>query len=118
RSLLDLSLSRFLAFFECSRHLRDLPSFPTRRSSDLTGRAAFLQLGLRRLVHFHRAHELRRQQRIADAAPDVVPLAQHEPIRRPEDRKSTRLNSSHVKISYAVFCLKKKKTHYRGNTQI
>src|SRR5690606_39435671 len=28
-----------------------------------------------------------------------------------EDRKSTRLNSSHVKISYAVFCLKKKKIH-------
>src|SRR5690606_40356722 len=28
------------------------------------------------------------------------------------DRKSTRLNSSHVKISYAVFCLKKKKQHY------
>src|SRR5207302_10018150 len=29
--------------------------------------------------------------------------------KRNEDRKSTRLNSSHVKISYAVFCLKKKK---------
>src|SRR5438309_4264186 len=28
---------------------------------------------------------------------------------RPEDRKSTRLNSSHSSISYAVFCLKKKK---------
>src|SRR5436305_5239338 len=28
--------------------------------------------------------------------------------RRPADRKSTRLNSSHVRISYAVFCLKKK----------
>src|SRR3712207_8177505 len=28
---------------------------------------------------------------------------------RPEDRKSTRLNSSHANISYAVFCLKKKK---------
>src|SRR5690349_24017300 len=28
----------------------------------------------------------------------------------PRDRKSTRLNSSHVEISYAVFCLKKKKT--------
>src|SRR5436305_3461968 len=27
-----------------------------------------------------------------------------------EDRKSTRLNSSHVRISYAVFCLKKKKS--------
>src|SRR5258708_10515534 len=31
----------------------------------------------------------------------------------PEDRKSTRLNSSHQIISYAVFCLKKKK-HYRA----
>src|SRR3712207_8685068 len=28
----------------------------------------------------------------------------------PQDRKSTRLNSSHANISYAVFCLKKKKT--------
>src|SRR3989442_3617483 len=33
------------------------------------------------------------------------------------DRKSTRLNSSHVRISYAVFCLKKKKQtrHYASN---
>src|SRR2546430_6063168 len=30
----------------------------------------------------------------------------------PQDRKSTRLNSSHSQISYAVFCLKKKKTNY------
>src|SRR2546426_6855686 len=30
---------------------------------------------------------------------------------RGQDRKSTRLNSSHLVISYAVFCLKKKKTH-------
>src|SRR5438034_8770643 len=30
-----------------------------------------------------------------------------------EDRKSTRLNSSHTVISYAVFCLKKKKRNYR-----
>src|SRR5690349_23128965 len=30
----------------------------------------------------------------------------------PGDRKSTRLNSSHVEISYAVFCLKKKNNHY------
>src|SRR3989454_2541143 len=29
------------------------------------------------------------------------------------DRKSTRLNSSHLVISYAVFCLKKKKEHWR-----
>src|SRR4051812_50219557 len=34
---------------------------------------------------------------------------------RPADRKSTRLNSSHMSISYAVFCLKKKKKHKRSN---
>src|SRR2546430_3566716 len=33
----------------------------------------------------------------------------HGGSRRAEDRKSTRLNSSHSQISYAVFCLKKKK---------
>src|SRR3712207_6941048 len=31
-------------------------------------------------------------------------------VYKPRDRKSTRLNSSHANISYAVFCLKKKKT--------
>src|SRR3712207_7897302 len=36
---------------------------------------------------------------------DLLPLADQVPI----DRKSTRLNSSHANISYAVFCLKKKK---------
>src|SRR5947209_8993169 len=38
---------------------------------------------------------------------------------RPQDRKSTRLNSSHANISYAVFCLKKKKKktkHTQKNT--
>src|SRR5690606_40743103 len=34
-------------------------------------------------------------------------------LRKLIDRKSTRLNSSHVKISYAVFCLKKKKSDRR-----
>src|SRR3712207_7060751 len=33
------------------------------------------------------------------------------PFSEEEDRKSTRLNSSHANISYAVFCLKKKKEH-------
>src|SRR5204862_2842550 len=40
-------------------------------------------------------------------------------VARREDRKSTRLNSSHVEISYAVFCLKKKKkkiTHSKTRT--
>src|SRR3989442_2960110 len=40
------------------------------------------------------------------------PKPMAEVARRPFlDRKSTRLNSSHVRISYAVFCLKKKTTH-------
>src|SRR5690606_41147882 len=50
---------------------------------------------------------------------DRVGAARHEEadclfLRR--DRKSTRLNSSHVKISYAVFCLKKKKTDFKKCT--
>src|SRR3712207_8728666 len=40
-----------------------------------------------------------------DARPDTPDLLR--------DRKSTRLNSSHANISYAVFCLKKKSTHSR-----
>src|SRR5207249_6896114 len=46
--------------------------------------------------------------------PDIAQLRHLEPaavavLTRDLDRKSTRLNSSHVSISYAVFCLKKKK---------
>src|SRR5690349_22714005 len=44
---------------------------------------------------------------LLDALRDV--LKRIRPPRAHEDRKSTRLNSSHVEISYAVFCLKKKK---------
>src|SRR5207302_11410911 len=35
-----------------------------------------------------------------------------------QDRKSTRLNSSHVKISYVVFCLKKKKKNKKAHTTL
>src|SRR3712207_7563506 len=50
------------------------------------------------------------------AAPSARPhdMSHDGPSRRPApsgDRKSTRLNSSHANISYAVFCLKKKKNH-------
>src|SRR5205807_10415165 len=42
--------------------------------------------------------------------PRPQPAARPRPAaRKPPDRKSTRLNSSHLVISYAVFCLKKKK---------
>src|SRR5439155_20409547 len=40
---------------------------------------------------------------------DYRNIHDHDRQRRGKDRKSTRLNSSHVAISYAVFCLKKKK---------
>src|SRR2546430_4109030 len=52
---------------------------------------------------------------VAGEQDDLVPGAQEAPDHRQErgrpapDRKSTRLNSSHSQISYAVFCLKKKK---------
>src|SRR3712207_8288182 len=41
----------------------------------------------------------------------AVPAQPHDVLG--VDRKSTRLNSSHANISYAVFCLKKKKKHYQ-----
>src|SRR5690349_23555317 len=50
----------------------------------------------------------------ATAAP--APLALRNP-RRLTDRKSTRLNSSHVEISYAVFCLKKKTKKRKQRTR-
>src|SRR5690606_41180803 len=46
--------------------------------------------------------------RVGDVVEAFTAFGEETPDRR-VDRKSTRLNSSHVKISYAVFCLKKKK---------
>src|SRR5262245_63314031 len=84
-------------FFYCSRPHRDLHSFPTRRSSDLAaGALAFCK-------------------RSAIGKPSSQKYAiMRWPLNPSEasalsDRKSTRLNSSHLGISYAVFCLKKKK---------
>src|SRR5438132_3263963 len=45
---------------------------------------------------------------IARGEAPTVQRHQRPQVRRDEDRKSTRLNSSHTVISYAVFCLKKK----------
>src|SRR5690554_6983848 len=51
-----------------------------------------------------------RSANIADRRGDLTAQQQDEQQPgQPEDRKSTRLNSSHVRISYAVFCLKKKR---------
>src|SRR5699024_12427708 len=72
-------------------------SFPTRRSSDLgiATRTVFVHVPVG-----HRGDE----QLFRGAEVPGHRLAQY----RSQDRKSTRLNSSHVSISYAVFCLTKK----------
>src|SRR3989442_2234660 len=51
-----------------------------------------------------------------DSAPRAESQRRQLAVRR--DRKSTRLNSSHVRISYAVFCLKKKKNNGQIRTAV
>src|SRR5690606_41949936 len=87
---------------------RGLHSFPTRRSSDL--RRPRRAAGGRRIsgridviVVPHAAI----LARVAAEHADFRQVGRHI-AQVPEDRKSTRLNSSHVKSSYAVFWLKKK----------
>src|SRR5207253_10660031 len=79
----------------CPRPHRALHSFPTRRSSDLvspgTGGIVAVPAGASII-------DIVKTLRALNAS-SVLTI----------DRKSTRLNSSHVAISYAVFCLKKKK---------
>src|SRR5258708_24426850 len=55
----------------------------------------------------HQAREKVRQSRIADLGLVDLSQADGDGLARSTDRKSTRLNSSHQIISYAVFCLKK-----------
>src|SRR5207253_8886024 len=104
------------AFSLCySRHHPDLHSFPTRRSSDLyvDDRSGPDRLG-NRLVGRDR------QLGGRAAAESRIGARRHDErlwhVQCAGDRKSTRLNSSHVAISYAVFCLKKKKTRERETT--
>src|SRR5262245_63748922 len=89
-------------FFYCPGHHRDLHYFPTRRSSDLRHRARRRAVGQRR-----------RDGDLGSEQPHHGRLRRRERGERRRrlraDRKSTRLNSSHLGISYAVFCLKKKK---------
>src|SRR5690349_22532441 len=70
------------------------------------------------VIHAHAIAELASQQRDhrhAEQLARQVPQRDLDAAHRAQqDRKSTRLNSSHVEISYAVFCLKKKK-HNAGH---
>src|SRR5439155_8011900 len=103
----DLSDSMLHTRYFCFYAYVDPPvlhSFPTRRSSDLTVLAAYtlaLASGAKPLEAAH----------IANIAGGLVVMKRGTATvsRQELDRKSTRLNSSHVAISYAVFCLKKKR---------
>src|SRR5438105_10825775 len=84
-----------------------LHSFPTRRSSDLGERCrkAARQWSRWKAQQRYRATTAGKQKRNGQSQR----YREHVKSRKPPDRKSTRLNSSHEWISYAVFCLKKKK---------
>src|SRR5207253_5198176 len=100
-----------------STRYRDHNSFPTRRSSDLN-RSVIVMGGAN--IRSQIA-DLRRGVTMVVATPGrlldltergAIDLSMIEVLVLDEadrDRKSTRLNSSHVAISYAVFCLKKKR---------
>src|SRR5690606_42148821 len=96
----------------------DLHSFPTRRSSDLLVRERGPEVRIEEVVAgptdvrsfdpVTERPELGGRVRRRAVAVVQVPVGQRGQTAdsHARDRKSTRLNSSHVKISYAVFCLK------------
>src|SRR5207253_4298398 len=93
-----------------------LHPFPPRRSSDLPssyalGRAAILALRDKARAAGWGMRLFHDRLLGAGSLPSKLLAIDLEQLRRQRarDRKSTRLNSSHVAISYAVFCLKKKK---------
>src|SRR5207245_11384175 len=94
----------------CSRDHRELHSFPTRRFSDLSvGRGAARGRGAAALSRSTHAGAV--VFKLTEQGPRYLLVeASGRRDRWVLDRKSTRLNSSHGSISYAVFCLKKKKT--------
>src|SRR5207248_8244934 len=105
------------SFFPCFGALLDLLSFPTRRSSDLFAQPVFLLRLSRASIDSHfPAH-----WNLGDGQSTRRGLEGHDLScarkchSSSRDRKSTRLNSSHRTISYAVFCLKKKKAQQDTN---
>src|SRR5699024_12727568 len=95
--------------------LRRLLSFPTRRSSDLNEGPHLQKIAGEYLLTWsnYDTRDPRYQICFAKSKHIYGPYEAPEDNRvtKPstQDRKSTRLNSSHVSTSYAVFCLKKKK---------
>src|SRR5207248_9807247 len=103
----------FLFLIQYYRHHLNLHSFPTRRSSDLSPK--IVSGAAPKAGKEPAAVKIEAKTPIAQktdmrifASPLAKKLAQEKSIDLATDRKSTRLNSSHRTISYAVFCLKKK----------
>src|SRR5206468_11510934 len=103
-------------FFYSSAHPPDLHSFPTRRSSDLVQTTSnpparpAASSASRVLPMPGSPVIISSAPRPARPAASAESSSARTPARATNgDRKSTRLNSSHDQISYAVFCLKKKK---------
>src|SRR5690349_23077190 len=93
----------------------DLPSFPTRRSSDLAigaARPVGFRIDTFGTNHVPETVIERAVGEVFDLRPGAI-IADLDLLRPiySQDRKSTRLNSSHVENSYAVFCLQKKNGH-------
>src|SRR5207249_11838024 len=101
--------------FHCSSANRDLPSFPTRRSSDLEEAGIDDRCVVELRVRVSSGEGGHRRFHHRGIAEPGVAIAGRKGAR--QDRKSTRLNSSHVSISYAVFCLKKKKKNKQLTTR-
>src|SRR5699024_12203320 len=96
-------ISSILFLYSFAPHL-DLHSFPTRRSSDLSSLNRTLPPTLS-TISLDRP-SISSFGLILNTL--VRPYSGMNVVQTSADRKSTRLNSSHVSISYAVFCLKKK----------
>src|SRR5437879_12370145 len=105
---LSASLSHFV-FGDTSVGHRCLSSFPTRRSSDLSIESSSFLSEISSMATGPYRHLAITLVALL-AAPAGRAFAQKGDAF--EDRKSTRLNSSHRCISYAVFCLKKKTSHH------
>src|SRR5207244_13632388 len=105
-------------YFSCTRHRHKPHPIPTRRSSDLQPvpqaggpqkKTDSNEASPSSLTAGRRGRMGGRGEQSVKGAGDSSP-ALGPVVKMPGDRKSTRLNSSHQIISYAVFCLKKKTT--------
>src|SRR5437868_10152495 len=95
-------------FLYCCHPPRDLHSFPTRRSSDLWPSSFRKRLLCSSAIVRPGSSRLYTGLSLMMSKPPGLNTLHTERSEEP-DRKSTRLNSSHVPTSYAVFCLKKEK---------